>query len=501
MAISASDLINAKIQTVGVSDLAATIEKSRAYFAKTAYPTYGDWPAVGGEQHYPKLQTPLPEIIIKKSAGFLMKTPPRFYVKDNETATTFLREVLDDNALDWVAIAQTAGVEGAIWLKYTYDSSNTIRNWKINVMGVEEVIPIYDPHDISHLMMVRVQYQYQRPDGSAWWYREEWTDEQYVVYEELPSSIFDEREALEHAREGGLDDDTGPWRIATSTPNAFGVIPFQHVKNLVDPLNPNGYGDVWGLWDVFDRINVAYDNMDESNQFGAGPVTIFKEADNAPYDVTPHQSYSISGPNADVIQLEHQGNLRGPMQWYAEKLESMSYSAVGIVNPKLEDVAGLGQLSYAALQLLHGPLIEYTDRKRDYWGKRGVNLFLEKLLRGASRWSKDFAGADQMEVVTEWPDYFPMGGVDKQIEITNIKAASEIGLPVEDTVKWLAKVIGIHEEELPDFLKRAQADAEARRILLEATQAIKNLPGQDTNTPGVQQQAVGGGDKGAARKQ
>ncbi len=496
--MAASGLLNTKLGAIGASDLNITIEKARKYYENCPYPTYGTWPVGNdGNQVYPKVIVPIPRVIVNKSATFLMKRPPRFYVKDNPAATDFIRKTVDDNTLDFVSDAQTAGIEGGIWLKFLYDGLNKRRPWQINVMGVEEVIPVYNPHDLNDLQMVRVQYEYLKSDGTSWWYREEWTDYEYVVYQELPSEILNDREALEHAREGGLDEDTGPWRVAWRKPNQFAVIPFQLIKNLVDPLNPNGKGDYWELFDLFDRINVAYNDMDISNQFGAGPVTVFTEADNAPAQLTPHESYSISGPNAKVDLLENKGLIRPYMQWYAEKLETMAYSAVGIVNPKLEDVAGLGQLSYAALQLLHGPLIEYSDRKREYWGARGLALFFEKMLRAASRWDKKYEGAETMEVITEWPDYFPLGGVDKQIEIANIKTAIEIGLPIEYGVTWLAKVVGITEEELSDFLQKAQADAEARKILTEAAERIKSV---GNNVPGLQNQSADGSKKGAARK-
>ena len=59
-----------------------------------------------------------------------------------------------------------------------------------------------------------------------------------------------------------------------------------------------------------------------------------------------------------------------------------------------------------------------------------------------------------MTVIVDWPDYFPLGGVDKQIELGNIGLAKQQGMPIEDTVRWLARIVGVPSEELGEFLKR-----------------------------------------------
>jgi hypothetical protein len=188
------------------------------------------------------------------------------------------------------------------------------------------------------------------------------------------------------------------------------------------------------------------------------------------------------------------------MEWYADKLEAFSYSAAQIVNPKLEDVAGLGQLSYAALSLLHGPIMELTDTKRLYWSKWGLSRFFERMLQAA--------GQGKVAVECAWSEYFPIGGVDKQIELANISAAIQLGLPFDIATQWLARIIGITEDQMPEFLKKAEADMETRQKLQEAVEmlnaTVKATSGaggpQGTTRPGQQSQRPDGGTKGAARK-
>lgn len=514
--ISLTELINKKIEAIGVSELSATIERARAYFENKQYPKYGNWPLDDrGAQVYPKVIAPLPSIIVRKSSRFLMKKLPRFYVNGDDAATDFIWNTLERNQVDFKTCSETAGIEGGIWFKFIYDGTDRRWPWKINVLSVEHVIPIYNPHDYNDLQAARILYQYIDNDGKSWWHREDWTDSEYVLYMDLPSSSFEEPDATGPVKRGDIEDDdgTGPWIVRERQANAFGVIPLWLVKNVTDPLNPHGAGDYWHIFDLFDRINVAYDNMDRSNQFGGGPVAVFIEADDAPTELAPHGSYSITGPNASVSWLEQKGDIRPHMEWYADKLESFAYAHSGIVNPKLEDVAGLGQLSYAALQLLHGPLIESTDVKRDYWGKWGLARFFERMLDAANAMSKTgwirpsdkgyYRSEYPVNVTTEWPDHFPLGGVDKQIELGNIRLASELGMPIEDAARWLAKVVGIAHSEIPEFLKRAQADAEAKQQLQEAMATIKQMGGGvgGNNQPGLQNQAVDGGTKGAARKQ
>jgi hypothetical protein len=497
-----ADQLALQIQAFGLTALSQICAKSRAYYENKPYPTYGDWPYdENNQQKYPKVVVPLPKIIVNKSATFMMKRRPRLFVPNNQQATDFIKQVIDYNELDMLSISKVGGIEGGVWLMFYYDGAQKFP-WQVVVHSVEEIYPTYDAHDQRKLLKLRVQYKFVGNDGLLYWHREEWTADTYKLYQDLPTSLYDSKEVNEHSRVGLLADSayTSPWKVAVQTPNYFGVIPAQHIRNVVDPLNPKGMGDYWDLFTLFDRINVAYENMDQSNQFAGGPVPVFKEVDEAPRELVPHNAISITGPNADAELLEPSGQLRQHIEWYADKLESFAYSAAQIVNPKLEDVAGLGQLSYAALQLLHGPLVELTDAKRPYWGKWGLCAFFEKMLYAASRLGSGerIEGGEDAVVDIEWPDYFPMGGVDKQIEIANIIAAKQIGLPIQDSVIWLAKVIGVSEEEMPEFLKRAEADAEAMQKLQEATALLKQVA-IGNSKPGLQNQAADGSVKGAAR--
>jgi hypothetical protein len=505
-----TEIVNAKIKAIGVNDLTQTIMRARAYYDNLPYPDYGPnggWPVVNGEQIYPRVIVPLPQIIVDKSATFLMKRPPRFYVKENKAATDFIRRVIEENQIDFKAAARTAGQEGGVWPKFYFDGFDKRNPWKISILSCQEVTPIYAPHNINDLVMVRIQYKYQRADGTEWWYREEWTASEEIHYFELGNGILEDREALEAAREGdaGENQNNGPWRVSSRLANPFGMIPLQQVRNQIDSLTPNGEGDYWKLYGMFDRINVAYDGLDRSNQFASGPVAVFIEADEAPTALSPHSAYSITGPNADVKLLQLESDLIKSLA-YTAKLEAFVYSAAGVVNPKLEDVAGLGQLSFAALQLLHGPIIEATDTKRENWGQRGLCVFFQKMLQAASRWDGAKLGYTQTsEVVASWDDYFPLGGVDKQIELANLKAATDMGLPFDIASRWLARIVGVPESELAEFLAKTATDMEARQKLTEAVamlgQITKGQPASvGNNKPGLAKQAADGGTKGAARK-
>jgi hypothetical protein len=504
MIVNANELLNSIIQAIGCDDLVQKINKARAYYECNAYPIYGGgdsgWPRNSkGELVYPKVQTPLPRIIVDKSATFLMKRTPRFYVNNDQYITDVINWVIDTNEINFDACARTAGIEGGIWFKFILDRNDTLRPWKINILSVTDVIPVYNPHDITELVMVRVQYRYTAQDGKEYWYREEWTKDTYVQYEELPAEILDPQTALQHIRHGDIQQErTGPWKVKTQEENVFRIIPFQFIRNRVDPLSPNGAGDFWDLFDLFDRINVAYDNMDLSNQYGGGPVAVFFEADNVPQSLAPHTLYSITGPNARVELLEHEGNLRKAMEWYAEKLESFAYATAGIVNPKLEDVAGLGQLSYAALQLLHGPLIETTDKKRELWGKLGLCKFFNKMLFAMYNVGDLPYYNTGVNVQAAWPDYFPLGAVDKQIELANLGTAMKNGYPFEYAARDMARIMGITEDEISQFIDDVKADLQERKQIEEAINSLKVITGN--MQPGLQTQAVDGSIKNAARK-
>lgn len=505
-----NQLVNAQLEAIGQSDLASKIAKANSYYTSEAYPTYGNerfggWPLDEKRQQvYPKIFVPLPSIVVNKSATFLMKNPPRFYVRGKQAVTDEIRRVLDRNQVDLKACAKRVGIEGGLWFKFYKDQADTMRPWKINTLSVNDIIPVYNPHDLTDLQMVRVQYRYQGQDGKDYWFREEWTNAEYVQYEELPGAILNPRMALEAARSGDLIQEKGsPWRIKSRVANPYRVIPFQLVRNRIDTLTPNGEGDFWGLFDLFDRINIAYDNMDISNQYGGGPVAVFFEADNTPDSLAPHSVYTVTGPNAKVELLEHSGHLRRNMEWFAEKLESFAYSQSGIVNPKLEDVAGLGQLSYAALQLLHGPLLESTEEKRRNWAQYGLCPFFEKLLFAESQLGDGPGWSEDMDIQAAWPDYFPLGGVDKQVEIANVTSATNAGYPFEYAARDLARIMGVPEDELPEFLSKVEEDMEERQKVMEAIEAVKQIGGGPggNKKPGLQNQAADGSVKGAARKQ
>ncbi|OGS01844.1 MAG: hypothetical protein A2V88_17635 [Elusimicrobia bacterium RBG_16_66_12] len=524
MPVTMGDLIGAKLKAIGEDELAGTVKMAHAYYHARPYPQYPSrshwWDAEAKESRHPRVVLPVAKLIVDIGCDFLFKRAPVLRASEEDIQEPIER-IWDANELSskLFALAQQGGIEGAVVLKFSKDVGDP-RRYPISFLSPLHARFYWDPDDVDRLMMVRVQYCRERTDGVWAWYREEWTAEEYVEYEELPATVLDvegeqwlsrtnrdlmaakdrtlrrqiwDQVMKPFARGGQLNDaaapgerplqvpePTGsPWRPARRSQNPFGVIPFVMIRNIREYGTPVGQGDFWDLLGsaasgagLLDKVNLTASLLDLGNQASADPSWFFKNVQNEdlPTRILPGGVYSLAGLNADVLKPETgAAGMQRPMQEFLAKLETLAYQAASVSNIDTSQVTGLGQMSGYALSLLYAPLVALANRKRPNYGQDGLGKFFGLLAAGAARsGDRDFEAVEPgdpatWQVKVEWGPHFAMTPLDRQMELANLKAAADLGMPLKYLVKELAKLYGFEEPE--EFEREAQADAEMRGVL------------------------------------
>lgn len=413
-AAMAANLIGTMHLPSGLSDVRAKAAEAWAYHRLDPYPTYyfGAW-REEDRGPLPKC-LPIARSIVRRGARWLFGRALRIECAGNEALESYLQSVWKANRMQarMRARAVFGAMEGGIALKFAWQPDARVEVPIATLSVAEECRLYYHPHDRDRLLMARIQYPYvEASTGETWWYREEWTDAEQVVYE--PVRFGDIGKASPDSWDGWKEADDG------RKPNPFGEIPLVHVRN-VDNDQTWGDGDLWDLYRILDRIHLGYHLMDRSNQFDSdhNPIVI----DGTPEDdidraLQPGQPWSLkSDENGDSRQAKvvfpPSGNaLRPAMMEYAKDLRKQVLEAAGSVEVDTEAVGNRGNLTQAVLHQLYLPQIEQTEEKRQSYGEYGIVPFLEKMARCLARVGVRGLGVDEQKpesyaVTLKWPAYF-----------------------------------------------------------------------------------------------
>jgi hypothetical protein len=503
---AAAALIGVRAEPVGFSIISYRAMEAQAYHSLNPYPWwhFTEW-KTDEWGPYPKAM-PFGKSCVIRSARWLFGKPIKIKCADNPDLEKLFTDAWEQNRMRarMRAAAERAGQQGGTVLKFSYDGTDKERKLRFQVLSpIDECKLYYDAHDRECLLMARVQYPYRDQITQKWmFYREEWTDAEFVRYKPVSATMVQQRVSkftypammamvLEGADSVNADEYAG-WQIESREPNPFGLIPLQPIRNI-DIDETFGIGDMWGLFRVWDRVNLTYHSMDRSNQFDSEPNLIYLDVEvnqqDADHRLAPGEAMSLKSEldddgkpksTAEVKMLEAKGSLRPAMMEYAKDLRKQILVAASQVEIDQAEFSNKGNLTQAVLVQMYQLLIELTEEKRENYGANGICLFLEKCAIGLKNLTASptvgkipetaAVNPDKTEtydIQIDWPKYFQLTE-DELAAAVGRTQEEEIGgyLTHDRAVARIAKLEGVEdvealqqelEEEAAEQAKRASA--------------------------------------------
>lgn len=440
----AQALLNTRTLPAGLANVKGYATEALAYHSQDPYPLFA-FRAWKTEDRGPlPFCLPIAKGIVKRSARWLFGKPLTLTCPDAQQFEQLIRKAWRENRMParLRAMAEKAALEGGIVLKFDYDGSRPTRKLSIQSLSlVHQVRLFYHPHDRDQLLMARVQYPYQE-GGATYWYREEWTAAELVVYNPVRADELGRHDPDKY--EG--------WVPATKELNRFGVIPLVHIRNL-ETDDAWGAGDLWdprdpapcGLFRIIDRINLTYHLMDRSNQFDSGINPIYIDLDISDEDVgKPLQpgegmaAETVEGAQSQGrVEFPPSGNsLRPAMMEFCKDLRKQVHAAASSVEVDSAEITNKGNLTQAVLTQLYAPLIELTEEKRTTWGDDGLCRFFAVVAEGLRnlgvREVDVTPGEEDEAVILGWPRFIELSDDEKTVRTTRIQMQERAGYVTRD---------------------------------------------------------------------
>lgn len=463
---------------------------SQSYFDMSPYPYFSlmDWKseADGPLPHC----LPLVRKCVRRGALWLFGKPITFNITENPEVCKKVEQIWAANHMEakLTQLGIRGGLDGTTALKFSVENiGSPDARARINILScVNQVKFFMDPMDGERVLMAREQYPFFDYIKKEWfWFREEWTENDWVQYEPIKMGKFGTYDKNPYYWIGNPSDPDSlvEWK-ATRKDNPFGVIPIIRIRNSNTNSSEYSSGDFWQLFHLVDRVNLTYSNMDTSNQLDSEPALLVTdgEAENDIIDrpVRPRSSIVLNtrtreseGENPIPVKvqlLEPSGKLRGPMREYAKDIIHEIYDTVGSAFPTQEEVTNKGMLTKSVLSEIYKPLVETTLEKRKCYGQEGICKFIQTMVYGLGNinflgFSKEKDLNDPKNLVTiDWFELFDMTAEEKFSEVDRIDQEELSGLITRETaIRKVCRLEEIEEadkvvEELKNF-ERAPTEA------------------------------------------
>jgi hypothetical protein len=445
-AVLAAGLIGTCSLPPGLNRVRELAREARCYHLLDPYPLYHfrDWKT---EDRGPLPRClPIAKSVVRRGARWLFGDAPTLHCPENPKLEQFVRSAWSGNRLSsrMVAVAENAGLDGGVVLKFSYDASDRCPLSVQSLSLVDEVRLFYHPHDWQRLLMARVQYPFfDASDGKTYWYREEWTADEEVRYKAVANEmLFGTRETAALASGNSLlahdvADVYEGWEIDSRKKNPFGIIPLTSIKN-VETDDLWGAGDLWDLYRALDRIHLTYHLMDRSNQFDSEVNAMFIDLSVNDRDidrpVQPGQPIDLKSDNHDTgrqgkVDFRPTGNsLRPAMMEYAKELNRQVLEAASSSSVDQSEITNKGNLTTAVLEQLYWPQIVATKEKRKTFGDDGLVPFFALVAEGLTNAGLVDLGysthrPESFTVSLQWQPFFTMSPGEKSTSLATIQQA------------------------------------------------------------------------------
>jgi hypothetical protein len=414
MEASTNSLIGTKHLPPHFAYVRGEARRAKAYYNLKPYPIYGfqRWKTEASGP-LPRCR-PFVQRIAKMGAEWLFGKPVQFKAEKHDDLSKFINDTWNANRMGSKALdlARKASLIGGFVLKFSYDETQSPFPRITALEQAEQTRLYFDAHDTEKLVMARIQYAVMDPtDGEWYWHREDWSDDEYVVYDRIKveSATGLSQSASINPYDYSETADKSEWTVQKRETNEFGIIPVWLVRNRLSG-DWYGCGDLWDLYDAVDQINFTRDLGHKDNQKRVNPKTAYIDLDVPENESAAENSaggavaLESTGDSRSgrVELLEPRGNARADIDQFARDLQRELFDAAGITDLSPEAVTGKGAMTAAVIRMIFDSTIRTTEEKRRLYGEDGFCMFFERMLIGLTNLGVLSAPKD-IDVQCLWP--------------------------------------------------------------------------------------------------
>lgn len=275
-----------------------------------------------------------------------------------KTVNDYLNEVWDNNHKETLCteLGQTKSITGESWIKIQYESPEDLNDVfeeypngriRLSVIPTQYVFPRFNDHDkdkLEHLLImypIKRDYDtgilFKRTTEMTVIYKEFWTDEEIVVYED------------------GNEVD----RMS----NPYGFIPFVQIKNFPIAGRTRGVSDIEDIIPLNVELNTKRSDVSEVIDYHSAPITLVYGAKIGNLEKGANKVWGGLPKDAKVENLHLQGDLTASVN-YTSDLKTAMCEIAGIPETVLGGASAISNTSGVALQYMNLPLIDRTNVKR-----------------------------------------------------------------------------------------------------------------------------------------
>lgn len=275
-----------------------------------------------------------------------------------KTLNDYLNEVWDNNHRETLCteLGQTKSITGESWIKIQYESPEDLNDVfeeypngriRLSVIPTQYVFPRFNDHDkdkLEHLLImypIKRDYDtgilFRRTTEMTVIYKEFWTDEEIVVYED------------------GNEVD----RMS----NPYGFIPFVQIKNFPIAGRTRGVSDIEDIIPLNVELNTKRSDVSEVIDYHSAPITLVYGAKIGNLEKGANKVWGGLPKDAKVENLHLQGDLTASVN-YTSDLKTAMCEIAGIPETVLGGASAISNTSGVALQYMNLPLIDRTNVKR-----------------------------------------------------------------------------------------------------------------------------------------
>lgn len=262
--------------------------------------------------------------------------------------------------------ALTGGITGDVFVLVTYEEPTPLQRRvnpysqgkiRINLLGSEQVFPVWDPLNHEVLTAVRIETIFYADRGLARTDRDDRADH-------AGRTLHTKRFTQIITREQIVEQFHG--EAPTVKPNLLGEIPLVHIKNLSFPREYYGLSDMQDLIDLQRKYNEAATDLADIVHYQAAPVTVITGARAKGLERGPKALWSLAR-DAEVKLLTLDTDLPASQEFLAtlkkalHELSDVPEGALGAMQP-------ISNTSGTALHMQWQPLVAKTAKKRVNYG-------------------------------------------------------------------------------------------------------------------------------------
>lgn len=306
--------------------------------------------------------------------GMTVKVPD--VLKDHTLPV--INEVWKYNLVDQLllTIALMGGVTGDVFILVTYApptaqarrvNPHTRGQIRIQLLNSEQVFPMWDPMDTNVLTAVRIETIFHDDSLTA----QQSADN---AGRQLHTRRFTQTITATQI----IEQYQGSEPVVRENP--LGEIPLIHIKNDPVPGEYYGLSDLNDLIDLNRELNEKATDISDIINYHAAPVTVVKGAKVRNLERSPRNIWSGLPPEADVFNLQLQGDLGASINYWNSIRTSM-LEISGIPEGSLGAQQAISNTSGVALHTQYQPLVEKTNRKKTTYqpGLQDVNYFILRI--------------------------------------------------------------------------------------------------------------------------